>query len=481
MANILPLRARLSLPEIESLVTGWQQTHPELAKVQSIGVSGGHPIWAIELTDQSVPNDDKEVTLVLAMHTGMEISGGNAVFILGKWLLSGDPVARRILRNQVVVLVPCPNPYSYEKGDIAYQFRNELGGDIYAAPWSFDGVSDPVKYPEAEAVKTVIDAYAPDFIIDSHGVWYEDQIMIETNGVSAFGLFKSYNRSIVERVMAEAEAAGYPQDNEDNRQTLLPVDTASRQPEWKHHFQNVKDGCTPGIYAYNKYHTIVFSIEVAFEESGFLRMKKLLEIGTERAPLEYYPGYPNRTVNGGLLYAVAAWGRTAEERRRSRVELWDTIRHYATGLMHPEMPGKLMYVCAMTAEGRKLSAGGKLNDFIDRLQGQDGFDAERLRQFAAPDPGFNLAMHVPPSNEGMPPEHGLAIKIRIPYREAELLDVSLNGNPLHQSDYDGYIAWKDGNWTMLLVPIPPRSSLDLAVVTVSYNPRMIRRQGVFDV
>lgn len=480
MGTILPLRKRLSLPEMESLVKGWQEAHPDLVQVKSIGKSGGYDIWSIELTDRRIAPDHKEVALVLAMHTGMEISGGNAVWMLGKWLLSDHPSTLDILRNQIVVLVPCPNPFSYEKGDTAYQFRNENGGDIYTAPWSFDGVAEPEKYPEAEAVKQLIDAYKPDVLIDSHGVWYEDQIMIETTGVSAFGLFKSYNRKIVDAIIAEAEAAGYPQDSEDNRQALLPVDAVCKQPEWRHHYQTVKDGCTPGIYAYNNYHTIVMSIEVAFEESGFLRMKKLLEIGCEQASLEYYRGYPNRGVNGGLLHSITAWGRTAVERRRSRVELWNHIQHITTGLMHPEMPGRLMYVCALTASAKEIAAPRKICDFIAALAGKEGFDIARLKQFADPDPGFNLAVNRAAAEAESLPQYGLSIKIRIPYRRIVLEEISLNGNRLSLSEYDGYMAWREGNWTLLQVNIPPEVRLDLAVVTVKYSPGETRRQGVFE-
>lgn len=473
------------MPEIENLVKGWQECYPDKVKVESIGKSGGHDIWMIELTDHSIPSDHKEVALVLAMHTGMEISGGNAVFILGKWLLSDDPRARSILRKQTVVLIPCPSPYSYEKGDVAYQFRNERGRDPYSTPWSFDGVADPDVYPEAEAVRKVIDRYQPDVMIDSHGVWYEDQIMIETTGVSVFGLYKSYNRRIVETIMQEAEAAGYPQDSEDNRQALLPVGAICK-PEHRHRFQRVVDGCNPAIYSYVNYHTIVMSIEVAFEESGFLRMRKLLELGNERSPLEYVDGYPNRNVNGGLLHSVTAWGRTAGERRRSRVELWNKIQHFTIGLMHPEMPGRLMYVCAMSSSAKKrvVTPAGvpkKIADFIGEMEGAEGVDIDRLRQFANPDPGYYLATQASHSSEDSYPENGLGIKVRIPYPRADLEDVSLNGNRLSISEYDGYVVWRDGNWTVLQINVPPGARLELAIVTVKYVSGDARKQGVFDI
>ncbi|MBO9611019.1 MAG: hypothetical protein J7639_34040 [Paenibacillaceae bacterium] len=506
MENILPIRSRLSLPEIAALLAEWQRTRPQYADVRTIGRSGGYDIWLAELTDRSIDAEHKDVVLITAMHTGMEISGGNAVLTLGKWLLSDDPKARDILRKLVVVLIPCPNPFSYEKADINYQFRNEKAGDPYQAPWSFEGVSDPELYPEAEAVRQAIDRYEPDVLFDSHGVWSAGQIMVETISVSAFGLYKSFNRRIVDDIRAAAETAGYPQDSEDDRQRLLPTDAACRDAKWRHHFQNVKEGCTQGIYAYNKYHAMVMSIEVAFEESGFLRMRRLLEIGTERAPLEYYPGYPNRGMNGGLFHSVTAYGATPGQRRRSRVELWDKIGGFTTGLMHPELPGRLMYVCSTSREMDRAvferAFGQPIQDFIGRLDGRAGFDTQRLRAFMEPDPGLYLALDLqreknesltdasrviplPSGNEPDPNKdgairHGIAFKLRIPYQRAVLQDVSLNGNQLSESETDGFLTWQDGCWTIVQVNVPPGADSELSVVTVAYDPVDVRLEGVFD-
>jgi hypothetical protein len=209
-------------------------------------------------------------------------------------------------------------------------------------------------------------------------------------------------------------------------------------------------------------------------------------------------------MNGGLFHSVTAWGVTPGQRRRSRVELWDKIGGFTTGLMHPELPGRLMYVCSTSRETDQAvfeqAFGQPIRHFLDKLEGRGGFDTERLRAFMEPDPGLYLALDLQRTKEealtdasrviSLPEDtgaggsgkviHGIAFKLRIPFPRAVLQDVSMNGNRLSESENDGYITWKDGSWTIVQVNVPPGADNELAVVTVAYDPVDIRLEGVFD-
>ena len=52
------------------------------------------------------------------------------------------------------------------------------------------------------------------------------------------------------------------------------------------------------IYCYHHYHTLVSASEVGWERSGLLRHRRLLEIGNETWPGEYYRGYPDAGRDG---------------------------------------------------------------------------------------------------------------------------------------------------------------------------------------
>lgn len=60
------------------------------------------------------------------------------------------------------------------------------------------------------------------------------------------------------------------------------------------------------------------TMEIGFEHSALVRLQRLLQIGNETWRGERYPGYPVNQVGCWTSMAVAAWGRTAEQRRASR-------------------------------------------------------------------------------------------------------------------------------------------------------------------
>ena len=123
MVKNFNIRKSVPIAELESYMRAWEKRAPTMAKVYSIGMSGGYPIMCAEFTDPTVPACEKEVALIVAQHCGMEITGMTTILSVGNYLSACPEEVQNILRTQIILLVPCPNCYSYEKQSSAYQFK----------------------------------------------------------------------------------------------------------------------------------------------------------------------------------------------------------------------------------------------------------------------------------------------------------------------------------------------------------------------
>ena len=55
------------------------------------------------------------------------------------------------------------------------------------------------------------------------------------------------------------------------------------------------------------------NIEISFEESGLIRLKKAVELGNIKWPFEHRNGYPVNRIHGEGLISLNSWGTTAKE------------------------------------------------------------------------------------------------------------------------------------------------------------------------
>ena len=95
-------------------------------RLETLGRSAqGRALYAIRLTDPQTNDADKEHALITALHSGLERSGSNTVLSIIEWLLSDEPVAREILRRQVVVACRSPTPTATRR---ARDFRSTTPG-----------------------------------------------------------------------------------------------------------------------------------------------------------------------------------------------------------------------------------------------------------------------------------------------------------------------------------------------------------------
>lgn len=459
--------------EIERGLNRWAEQHPEALRVEVVGrTAEDRPMLLCRVTNHTVSDEDKQVALLTACHAGGELNSCTGLLRLTKWLMSEDAEAKAIRRKQVVLVMPCCDPDGYSRQRVG----NTLGGNPYMGCWDWRGIINPEKNPEAVAIKGVIDAYRPEVHADVHGVWMDESTMWESTGMSwGSGLCRCYIPEIPQLMNEAAEEAGFlitmGEQSAGQIRATAPLEGA------EHHFYLQHGGINDCVFSYFNYHSIPLTMEGGFEESIVIRLKRLLEIGNVKWRGEYYAGYPANQVACWTSMALAAWGDTAEERRESRVELWRKLPQLRYGCGHPEPRGTMMAFCATTPDGAALLADKSIERIAERLKGHPDFDGEAIARFVDTTPAVNAECSGAGTAEGATPiEHGLAIRLLIPYRTARIKHLRLDGDPIEESSTDGYVVYRDPG-TIVQVNIPPGQVNDLHIVTCAYDPGEKRRAG----
>ncbi|MCP4644559.1 MAG: hypothetical protein GY851_29210, partial [bacterium] len=172
---------------------------------------------------------------------------------------------------------------------------------------------------------------------------------------------------------------------------------------------------------------------------------------------------------------------TAEERRRSRVELWHRQGTFGQALLYPQFDGRDMTVWATTAEARTLLHRDR-ETFLTNCVKVDGIDVDAVRAFVEDGPEVLLYPHTPgagPAPDAPPIENGIGFRIRIPYLKPELIDLRLNGHLLNESATDGYQAFLGNGYTQVQVNVPPDKAreMGLYIITCAYAPDVQRSFG----
>ncbi len=75
-----------------------------------------------------------------------------------------------------------------------------------------------------------------------------------------------------------------------------------------------------------------------------------------------------------------------------------------------------------------------------------------------------------------PLEHGIAARLWIPYEDAVLKDVRVNGHRIAPSATDGYMV-KHGPGTIVQFNIPPPSAEGIFFLTCEYETETRRKKG----
>jgi hypothetical protein len=232
------------------------------------------------------------------------------------------------------------------------------------------------------------------------------------------------------------------------------------------------------FYSYMKYHTMISTTEIGWEQSGVARVGGILAVGNVPWVYEKFSGYPVTRVRARAGRFVTAYGATAEQRRQSRVELWRAQSKFVDGIFYPEYAGRATYVCAVTPRGiQAFSADFK--KFVANLRQLPGVDSDAIARYIAAGPETKLSGDLDRTVQASPVEHGIGFRLRIPYRVPALLDVAVNGHSLQESATDGYQAWYADGYTQLQINVPPEKTrkADLFVVTCAYDGNEVRTYG----
>ena len=322
---------RITLQEYEATVEYWSERHPGILQVERVGESVEKmPIFLLKITDSSVPDEDKQVCLVTALHGGPERSGTTTILHLAEWLLGDSKEAADTRRKQVLLLMPVVNPYAFFVSD---RFGTSQGMNPYGGGdrnWDLENLSfkQLEQVPEIRAVFSVMNRYRPEVHADVHGTGlqeypqdklgdrrgYRGQTMFESTG-SAYSnfLLRPWDPRITDAMIQAGVEAGYGSDRAeaDAQRGFWAPDLdplAGRLWRGRTRFYTAQ-------YGYARYHTLQTVLEVGWEEAGAARLKGLLRIGNGSWQGQPISGYPVNRVKSFTGHYVTAWGRTAAERR----------------------------------------------------------------------------------------------------------------------------------------------------------------------
>jgi hypothetical protein len=326
----------------------------------------------------------------------------------------------------------------------------------------------------------VFDEFRPDVQWDMHGVplrWNGNQVVESCGTAYSNYSLRPWDWRITEAMIAEAGKAGYGIDRgeADTQRLFFGPD-----------MQPMSDRLWLGrpffytaMYGYARYHTLLGTCEVGWEESGVARLRGLMRIGNRVWDGEKIAGYPVNVMKSLVGQWLVAGGRNAAERRRNRVELWQRQGTFTMGLLYPQTDCRVGLVVAPTAKGATLMDADP-KKFVAQLETLPGFDAAAIRAFLEAGPETKIYYEPPDrASENRPLDAAFAFRLRIPYRNPKLLDLRLNGHALQPSATDGYQRWFGDGYTQVQVNIPAEKarSMDLFVATCAYKPDVQRTYG----
>jgi hypothetical protein len=490
---------RLTSPEYEATLRYWATTHPDKLRVEKRGAShDGFPVYLIRISDAAVPDADKQIALVSALHAGPERSGATTCLKLVEHLLGDSPEARETRRKQIVLVLPICNPYSFF---ITEEWGNQAGIQLYDPPksaWNLTDprnirLADPIKTPELDAVLGVIDEYRPDTHLDLHGTglqafttaempkrdMLQGQTMFEVSACSYSNCaLRPWDWRVTEAMVHAGHAAGYGSDRvEADGQRLQWIQDLDpfRERLWQ---PARPDKFRSPFYGYLKYHTMISTTEIGWEQSGVARVMGIIRLGNSSWIDENVAGYPVNRLKWRAGRFVTSWGDRADRRRDSRTELWQAQELFSDGIFYPEYVGRINYVCAVTPAG-SATFDTKPEKFVEKLRALPYVNADAIGKWLKAGPEVRLTVSTAKKASADRVQHGIGFRLRIPYQAPEILDVSVNGHSLSESATDGYQAFLADGFTQLQINVPPEKSrqMDLYVVTVAYDGRHVRDYG----
>ena len=489
---------RLTALEYKSTLEFWEKKFSDRLTVEEIGKSvEGERIYMLKVTDPKVPMENKQVALVTALHGGPERSGTTSTLAFAEWILSNDREAVETRKKQLVLIIPIINPYSYFITD---RFGNSNKLDPYtgggASNWDFQTLTykKADQAPELVAFLNVVDKYRPDVNLDMHGTGlqeytdsqvvankhlsYRGQIMFESTGLAySNSSLRPSDWRVMEKMVAAGKEAGFPTDRgEADAQQMqwIPGTSPMEGQFWRGRPQFYS-----AQYGYLKYHTLVSCLEIAWEASGVARAKGMMRIGNSVWPGEKSAGYPVDKVHAFIGKYVTSWGKTASQRRNSRIDIWQKHAAFSHGIIYPETEGRESFVLGITPKGAAL-LDGDLEKFVSNLKTDKSINAKAIEDYIKKGPEIKLAFEKSnkKSIDSGYVNHGMGLRFRVPYANAKIKTLHLNGHPVARGA-DGYETWIGDGYLQVQVNVSPAkaSTMDIAIVTCEYETPTKRTHG----
>lgn len=478
-----PVR-RPSFGEIAATLQFWSEKNPDKFTLETRGkTKEGLPVFLARITDKSARDDDKQVVLITATHSGAERTGATSVMCFAEWLLGNSREAAETRRKQIVLLMPVVNPWGYETVESPF---NSQGGDPYSGQrgkaWNLDSLTlkEPAKAPETVALISVFDAFKPEVQWDMHGVplrWNGNQVVESCGTAYSNCSLRPWDWRITEAMIAEARKAGYGIDRgeADSQRLFFGPD----MPPLADRLWVGRPFFYTAMYGYARYHTLLGTCEVGYEESAVARLRGLMRIGNRVWEGEKAVGYPVNVMKSIVGNWLMAAGRNTTERRHSRVELWQRQGTFTLGVLYPQTDCRVGLVLALTAKGAKLMDADP-KKFAANLDSLPGCNAAAVRAFFDAGPETKIYFEPPDrAPEDRPLDTALAIRLRIPYRKPKLCDLRVNGQLLATSARDGFERWHGDGYTQIQINVPAEKARrsDLLVVTCGCKPDVQRQYG----
>ncbi|MBW1802600.1 MAG: hypothetical protein JRJ85_17935 [Deltaproteobacteria bacterium] len=345
------------LHEVYRWLDDFVEHNREIAQKKVLGKSPeNRDIPAIFVTNRDIADDNKQIAVVTASRHGQEF-GTRVVGPEILHFLAGEG-AKEIRDTQIVIVVPVVNP----EGFVMNQFCSSMTS---------------LTKTERIVLGGLFRSHPPDMIIDYHSISAEmgtkydvgDMEVIIPANTTRWAMDEQVHQFVAQKMLDAAEEAGWPYEIhtlEDlatyyfgGREVGNTPMSYMKEKIFMLHMQDFNDNydipeesvtaaLTPGpgepVYtnytcgpAYMKWHSLVFGMETNHgairdagdvAESGLVPCAALLKMGTAGFPWEKDGGYPVNILHGDFRVSIRSMGKTAAERRASRVKIWGERHHF---------------------------------------------------------------------------------------------------------------------------------------------------------
>lgn len=467
---------------------------PDKFRLEKRGESPtGLPVYLAVMTNRKVPDENKKVILLTAFHSGAERTATAGLLAFTEWLMGGDELAEESLRKNIVLMMPVCNPDGFF---LRESNMNSKNFDPYAASrgnridLNTLQPKEPSIAPEHLAYQSVADEYLPDFHLDVHGTGLHFNAYIQPMSLGRAGSCSSlgpWDQKLRAGMAAAGVKTGFG---------VMDIPVASQRLIWGPAMGRKQESfCDMGqpyyfcaMYGYFRHHTMPCLLESTWNFSVTEPLKELLRLANRGFSTGPIRDFAVNTIKTNFMTFLESYGKTAADRRKNRVALWQKQHYFAVGTSYPNSANYMVAAVAYGKEGLqaltgKMADSGRwgqvsfadLKKSAERLSYIDSADLNRFLSFAPSSVNRIMFEKGLPDKNLPEPElkEGIAIRLQLPTAENDILELKCNGRKLTESALDGYQIWSEDGFTNIRVNIPPERTAKekLFLVTCAWNPQ----------